>query len=65
MLIYFDRETQERLFDKFHSALSPDGFLVLGKVETLLGPLASGSWRWMDASACFGRCDHDRLPRSA
>ncbi|MEP6730713.1 MAG: protein-glutamate O-methyltransferase CheR [bacterium] len=37
VLIYFDRETQERLFDKFHSALSPDGFLVLGKVETLLG----------------------------
>ncbi|MEO8620320.1 MAG: protein-glutamate O-methyltransferase CheR [bacterium] len=37
VLIYFDRETQERLFDKFYSALSPDGFLVLGKVETLLG----------------------------
>ena len=37
VLIYFDRDTQERLFDKFHSALAPDGFLVLGKVETLLG----------------------------
>lgn len=37
VLIYFDRETQERLFEKFHSALAPDGFLVLGKVETLLG----------------------------
>jgi len=37
VLIYFDRETQERLFDKFHAALSPDGFLVLGKVEMLLG----------------------------
>jgi chemotaxis protein methyltransferase CheR len=37
VLIYFDRETQERLFEKFHSALSPEGFLVLGKVETLLG----------------------------
>ncbi len=37
VLIYFDRETQERLFDKFHAALAPDGFLVLGKVETLLG----------------------------
>ena len=37
VLIYFDRETQERLFDKFHSALAPTGFLVLGKVETLLG----------------------------
>lgn len=37
VLIYFDRETQERLFAKFHAALAPDGFLVLGKVETLLG----------------------------
>ncbi|HUQ45165.1 MAG TPA: protein-glutamate O-methyltransferase CheR [Gemmatimonadaceae bacterium] len=37
VLIYFDRDTQERLFDKFHQALAPDGFLVLGKVETLLG----------------------------
>lgn len=36
-LIYFDRETQERLFDTFHDALAPGGFLVLGKVETLLG----------------------------
>ena len=37
VLIYFDRETQERLFQKFRDALAPDGFLVLGKVETLLG----------------------------
>jgi chemotaxis methyl-accepting protein methylase len=37
VLIYFDRDTQERLFEKFRRALAPDGFLVLGKVETLLG----------------------------
>ena len=37
VLIYFDRDTQERLFDRFHRALAPGGFLVLGKVETLLG----------------------------
>jgi chemotaxis methyl-accepting protein methylase len=37
VLIYLDRETQERLFDVFHRALAPNGFLVLGKVETLLG----------------------------
>ena len=37
VLIYFDRGTQEQLFEKFHGALAPQGFLVLGKVETLLG----------------------------
>lgn len=37
VLIYFDRDSQERLFDEFHAALAPNGFLVLGKVETLLG----------------------------
>jgi chemotaxis methyl-accepting protein methylase len=38
VVIYFDRETQERLFQVFASALRPDGLLLLGKVETLLGP---------------------------
>ena len=37
VLIYFDRDTQERLFETFHASLAPGGFLVLGKVETLLG----------------------------
>ena len=38
VVIYFDRPTQERLFDAFTSALVPGGILVLGKVETLFGP---------------------------
>jgi chemotaxis methyl-accepting protein methylase len=37
VLIYFDRETQEHVFDAFYQAMSPGGFLMLGKVETLLG----------------------------
>jgi chemotaxis methyl-accepting protein methylase len=39
VLIYFDRDTQERLLSRFHEVLAPGGFLVLGKVETLLGPV--------------------------
>jgi chemotaxis protein methyltransferase CheR len=39
VLIYFDRDTQEALFTRFHDVLVPNGFLVLGKVETLLGPM--------------------------
>ena len=41
VLIYFDRDTQERLLARFHDALAPRGYLVLGKVETLLGPVRS------------------------
>jgi chemotaxis methyl-accepting protein methylase len=38
VIIYFDRESQESLMQRFHDALVPGGYLVLGKVETLLGP---------------------------
>jgi chemotaxis methyl-accepting protein methylase len=38
VLIYFDRQSQEPLLQRFHDALLPGGVLVLGKVETLLGP---------------------------
>ncbi len=41
VIIYFDRATQEQLFVRFHEALVPGGFLVLGKVETLLGATRS------------------------
>lgn len=41
VLIYFDRHTQEMLFQRFYDALAPGGFLVLGKVETLFGPVRS------------------------
>ena len=38
VVIYFDRPTQERLFRAFTETLRPGGLLLLGKVETLLGP---------------------------
>ncbi len=37
VIIYFEREAQDALFSAFHRALAPGGFLVLGKVESLLG----------------------------
>ena len=37
VLIYFDRVSQDALLQRFHDVLAPGGFLVLGKVETLLG----------------------------
>jgi len=41
VIIYFDRDTQEQLFERFASALLLGGFLVLGRVETLFGPARS------------------------
>ena len=37
VIIYFKRETQTWLFQRFHELLLPGGFLVLGKVESLIG----------------------------
>jgi chemotaxis protein methyltransferase CheR len=37
VLIYFDRETKADLFNRFASAIEPDGFLVLGATETVVG----------------------------
>lgn len=42
LVIYLDRTTQPRLYEAFHKALLPGGFLVLGKVEALIGPVADG-----------------------
>jgi chemotaxis protein methyltransferase CheR len=42
VLIYLSRDIQERIFDRFYQTLRPEGFLVLGKTETLLEPAKYG-----------------------
>jgi chemotaxis protein methyltransferase CheR len=37
VIIYFSRELQEQLLRNFYNALQPNGHLILGKVETLVG----------------------------
>lgn len=48
VIIYFERPLQEALFRRFHDALQPGGFLVLGKVEALFGS-ATGMFRTISA----------------
>jgi chemotaxis protein methyltransferase CheR len=48
VIIYFDRDTQEMLFHRFHEALVPGGALFLGRVETLLG-IARGHFQPVDS----------------
>ncbi|WP_321428963.1 protein-glutamate O-methyltransferase CheR [uncultured Methanolobus sp.] len=36
--IYFQKELQEQLYMNFYDALGKDGFFVMGKTETLIGP---------------------------
>jgi len=37
MLIYFDKETQSKLIDRFYQYLTEDGYLFLGHSESLIG----------------------------
>jgi len=37
VVIYFDRKTQEKLFNKFYNQLTPGGYLFTGHSETLNG----------------------------
>ncbi len=58
VVIYFDRPTQERLFQSFFEALRPGGWLLLGKVETLFGA-ARNRFRLEDArERLFRRPEH-------
>lgn len=51
VIIYFDRETQKKLFDKFYAQLVPGGYLFISHSETLNGisnrfkALAVGTYR--------------------
>jgi chemotaxis protein methyltransferase CheR len=48
VLIYFNRASQETVFKQFLQSLKPGGFLVLGKVETMIGQ-AKESFATFDA----------------
>ena len=42
VVIYFDLETQNKLWPRFYGALSPDGYLFLGHSERIADPESAG-----------------------
>jgi chemotaxis protein methyltransferase CheR len=63
VLIYFDQETKIKIFDRLAKVVEPDGFLVLGAAETVVGltdafkpyPERRGLYRPNDARAAQAR----------
>jgi chemotaxis protein methyltransferase CheR len=63
VLIYFDQETKTNIFNRLSRIVEPDGFLVLGAAETVVGlteafkPIADrrGLYRPGDGRAASGR----------
>jgi chemotaxis protein methyltransferase CheR len=41
VLIYFNNQLQNRVFDLFHKSLVPNGHLIIGVHESILGPYSS------------------------
>lgn len=41
VLIYFTKEMQKALISQFHNALNENGYLILGKTETLMGGVSN------------------------
>lgn len=39
VLIYFDHELQDKIFNFFYETISPEGILVIGKHESILSPI--------------------------
>ena len=54
VVIYFDKDTQRALFNRYADLLKPEGWLFIGHSESLFGyPTVSATW----AEPPIGRCD--------
>jgi chemotaxis protein methyltransferase CheR len=73
VLIYFDQETKINIFNRLARQVEPDGFLVLGAAETVVGltdtfrpiPERRGLYKPNDARAAAGRPAPATAPRMA
>lgn len=54
VVIYFDKQTQERLWQRFADVLAPQGFLMIGHSERITGPALSAFYA--DGMTTYRRC---------
>ena len=60
VLIYFDQETKISIFGRLAKAMEPDGFLVLGAAETVVG--LTDVFKPLRQARSIGRADRARQP---
>lgn len=57
VLIYFDRRTRADILQRIRSVLKPDGYLFLGKGETLQTPQLEFQTSSLNGATFYQRCD--------
>jgi chemotaxis protein methyltransferase CheR len=62
VLLYFDQDTRHNVFARLHSVLAPDGFLMLGAGETVVGQTRTFAPASGFASLYQPLCESTRQP---
>ncbi|HLZ31835.1 MAG TPA: CheR family methyltransferase [Chloroflexota bacterium] len=62
VLLYFAQELTQRVVGRFHAALAPGGWLVLGPSDARPGLLADFEMRAGDGAIVYQRVDRNTLP---
>jgi len=57
VMMYFDEAEQRRLIEKFHRCLAPDGYLLVGHAESLLGLTDKFAMVYRDSGTAYRRIE--------
>jgi chemotaxis protein methyltransferase CheR len=59
VMMYFDEAEQKRLLDKFFRCLNPEGYLLVGHAESLLGLTEKFTMIYRDAGTAYRRVEEN------